>query len=146
MVRNFLWVALIAVMFAACAGNSSSTMVLSAREKDASSLSPCLPSDIRLQDVVYARAVKWYGGGRPPVVEKVTVAGKLKQIGARCLGGKLLDGSGREIRFYRLTGCWGNPPADYRDIMRKQGDAIRKLEEQYTVIKMTCNPSGVPVP
>lgn len=108
------------------------------------SLSQCLPSDIKLSDIVDAKLVTWYNDGRPPVVDKVTVEQKLIELKANCRENKIVDSSGKDIYFYRLTGCWGNPPAGYEDIMQKQQEKINKLKEQYTVIEMTCNPSGIP--
>jgi hypothetical protein len=70
---------------------------------------------------------------------------KLIAIKARCKKGKLVDASGREIRFYKLTGCWGNPPRDYQQILARQTEEIEKLRKRYTVIEMTCNPEGVQI-
>lgn len=33
---------------------------------------------------------------------------------------KLVDGTGREVYFYQLTGCWGNAPFNYQAILAKQ--------------------------
>ncbi len=99
----------------------------------------CLPPDVQLSSIVSAQAL---GGGK---VVKVTVQQTLNQIGAQCRSGTLVDSTGREIRFYPLTGCWGNPPDNSQDILQRQQAAIAKLKEQYTVIEMTCNPSGLPL-
>ena len=110
------------------------------------SLSPCL-SDASLDAVVDSKIVTWYNDGRPPVIDKVTVEQKLAELKASCRSdNKLVDGSGKEITFYHLIGCWGNPPYDYQEILKKQEDEIHKLKEQYTVVEMTCNPSGIPIP
>jgi len=77
---------------------------------------------------------------------QVTVEQKLRELRARCRRGKLVDASGREIYFYRLQGCWGNPPEDYQQILQRQQQEIQRLKKRYTVIEMTCNPSGVPIP
>ncbi len=102
-------------------------------------LGVCLPPDVQLSSIVSAQAL---GGGK---VVKVTVQQTLDQIGAQCRSGTLVDSTGREIRFYPLTGCWGNPPDKSQDILQRQQAAIAKLKEQYTVIEMTCNPSGLPL-
>jgi hypothetical protein len=75
-------------------------------------------------------------------VKKITVEQKLKELGARCRRGKLVDARGREIRFYHLQGCWGNPPPDYLEILERQRKELETLKKSYTVIEMTCNTSG----
>ena len=98
----------------------------------------CLPSGIKLTDVVSAQLAR---PGKD--VKKITVGQKLAEMKAKCKRGKLVDRNGREIRFYRLKGCWGNPPMDYQEILQKQRDELEKLKKKYTVIEMTCNPDGV---
>ena len=98
----------------------------------------CLPEDTKLTDIVSASIVKPGAKSKKITVEQTLIAMK-----ARCKKSKLVDASGREIRFYRLTGCWGNPPADYQEILARQAEEIEKLKKQYTVIEMTCNPDGV---
>ncbi len=54
-------------------------------------------------------------------LHKVTVEQKLNELKATCNSdNKLVDGNGKQINFYPLTGCWGNPPFNYQDILRKQ--------------------------
>ena len=101
----------------------------------------CLPNDVKADDVVSIQTVASRSGGEE--VKKITVKQKLIELKARCKNGKLLDRSGKEIRFYRLTGCWGNPPADYQEILQQQSTEIESLKKQYTVIEMTCNPTAV---
>ena len=108
-------------------------------------LSRCLPSGIKLDDVVSAD-ISGYAKGQPVGLHKVTVEQKLTELNATCSNGELVDVSGKKISFYHLTGCWGNPPYNYQDILQNQRDEINKLKEQYTVIEMTCNPSGIPIP
>ena len=62
---------------------------------------------------------------------------------ARCRKGKLVDGTGREIYFFRLDGCWWNPPSDYLEILQRQEERLAKLRKRYTVVEMTCNPDGL---
>ena len=107
-----------------------------------SSLAKCLPSDIKLSDVVEVSRAR-DANGRPAGSSPITVAQKLHELGATCnSANKLVDGTGKEIVFYHLTGCWGNPPADYQEILQKQREEIARLKQQKTVIEMTCNPSG----
>lgn len=107
-----------------------------------SSLAKCLPPDIKLSDVVEAGRAREVNG-RPAGSSPVTVEQKLHGLGATCnSANRLVDGTGKEIVFYHLTGCWGNPPADYQEILQKQREEIARLKQQKTVIEMTCNPSG----
>src|ERR1700676_877857 len=79
-----------------------------------SSFAKCLPPDIQLSDPVDSAIA---GSA------KVTVEQRLNELSATCNhDNKLADGSGREIVFYHLTGCWGNPPENYQDILQKQRD------------------------
>jgi hypothetical protein len=74
--------------------------------------------------------------------QAITVQEKLASLKARCKRGKLVDGSGKQIYFFRLQGCWGNPPENYQEILDKQNRELLSLRKRYTVIEMTCNPSG----
>jgi len=109
-----------------------------------SNLSSCLPPSIKPTDIVSAKLISFL----PPNhynVKKVTVEQKLTELKASCgASGKLVDGMGREIYFYHLTGCWGNPPFNYQNILAKQRQELEQLRQHYTVIEMTCNPSGIP--
>ena len=100
--------------------------------------SACLPKDIKRTDIVSAPI------GKPGHANagRVTVEQKLKQIGARCRKGKLVDVDGKEVYFYRLQGCWGNPPPDYQEILERQRKELEALRQRYRVIEMTCNSSG----
>jgi hypothetical protein len=110
-----------------------------------SSLAACLPPGIKLSDVVEATSAR-IANGQPVGLDKVTVEQRLGELKATCSSdNKLIDGSGKQIVFYHLTGCWGNPPARADEILRKQREELDKLKQQYTVIEMTCNPSGTPI-
>lgn len=98
----------------------------------------CLPARIKPTDTVSAQRVRSSG-----VVKRITVEDKLTELNARCKRGKLVDASGKEIYFFRMTGCWGNPPADYQEILQRQNDELEKLKKRYTVIQMTCNQEGL---
>jgi hypothetical protein len=99
----------------------------------------CLPKDIKRSDVVSVALSK---PGRA-ASGKITVEQKLKELKARCRKGKLVDVSGKQIYFYRLQGCWGNPPEGYQEILSQQARELEKLRRRYRVIEMTCNPDGV---
>ena len=110
-----------------------------------SPLAKCLPPEIKLSDVVEATSAG-RPNAQPGESHSVTVEQRLNELKATCNSdNKLVDGNGKQIVFYHLTGCWGNPPENYQDILRKQRDEINKLKQQYTVIEMTCNPSGIPI-
>ncbi len=95
----------------------------------------CLPPNIKSDSVVSI------GIGR---ANKVTVSQKLDQLQAHCdRSGKLIDSAGKEIYFFPTTGCWGNPPADYQEILHQQQENIDHLKQTYDVIEMTCNPEGL---
>jgi hypothetical protein len=102
----------------------------------------CLPAEVKPDDVVSAVLISTGPAGE--VVKKVTVQEKLRELDASCREGKLVDGASREIYFYRLTGCWGMPPPDHEEILQRQTEELETLRKQYTVIEMTCNPSGMP--
>jgi hypothetical protein len=93
-------------------------------------LESCLPPGIALSELVS---------------QGLTVEARLAQLGARCKGDRLVDVSSREIRFYRLTGCWGNPPAGYPRLLERQRVELDELKRQYSVIEISCNPSGQPI-
>ena len=66
------------------------------------------------------------------------------QLKARCDNGRLVDDGGKEIRFYPLTGCWGNPPIDAPETLDRQRTELEELSRRYTVIEMTCYTDGDP--
>ena len=70
---------------------------------------------------------------------KITVGQTLRKLGAECWRGTLVDGRRKPIYFFDLQGCWGNPPADYLEILDQQKEEISKLRKKYTVIEMTCS-------
>jgi len=99
----------------------------------------CLPKGIEEEMVV---AVEQKG----QATKQITVKERLKQLKARCRGRKLVDSKGRQIYFYRLTGCWGKPPGDYQEILERQRKEISKLKKRYTLIEIPCNPKGELIP
>lgn len=112
-------------------------LVLSALLSPAGQFKKCLPEGTKLTDVVSSQTEN---SGKER--KKNTVNDKLVGLKARCKEGKLTDNSGREIRFYRLVGCWGNPPADYEEILERQQKEISELKKQFTVIEIPCASSG----
>jgi hypothetical protein len=109
-----------------------------------SNINSCLPPNIKLTDIVSTELIS-FSAANGYTVKKITVAQKLTDLQASCAAnGKLVDGTGREIYFYQLTGCWGNPPFNYQGLLAKQQQELQQLRQQYTVIEMTCNPSGIP--
>jgi len=94
--------------------------------------SVCLPAGLTL-DTVFSDAPQ-------PLSPKgdrraTTVREKLLQLRARCSGGRIYDSRGREIRFYRMQE-WGNPPADYQEVLERERRELEELEKSYTVVKM----------
>ncbi len=105
---------------------------------------PCLPSNVKEDSVVSTGQTASPTGKM--IIEKTTVAQSLKKLKAKCSHGKLVDGKRKPIVFYYLQGCWGNPPADYLEIMDRQREELSRLKSKNTVIQMTCNSSGMPTP
>ena len=115
--------------------NAALLVMLSPVLACAGNIDSCLPAGVKSTDVVGVRVERGKG-------MTVTVADKLKDLKARCRKHKLFDAKGREIRFYQLIGCWGNPPEDYQQQLARQATELAKLRKRYRVIEMTCNPSG----
>jgi len=90
----------------------------------------CLPKEVRLDQVV--------SYGRKPE-DNLTVAKKLIELKAKCSGKRLVDGKNREIRFFHVH-CWGNPPPNYLEIKEQEKTEFEKLQKDYTVITLGCNP------
>jgi preprotein translocase subunit SecF len=105
----------------------------------AQNYSSCLPKEFKETDVVSTKMV-----GKN--IEKTTIRQSLQKLKAKCSKGKLVDAKKREIKFYQLQGCWGNPPQDYLEIMENQRKEVAELKKKYTVIEITCNSSGYPIP
>ena len=97
----------------------------------------CLPADIK-QDSLIEVITRTTSHGL--VKDNVTVRDVLKKLRARCRKGKLIDGKGKPVRFFRLRGCWGTQPENYQEILEKQGKQIDDLKKRNTVIEIPCNP------
>jgi len=91
---------------------------------------PCLDTSIELADIV--------SFARDSNSKNVTVADRLVQLRAKCRRGRLLDRQNREIRFFKNE-CWGNPPANYQEILREKRREVVKLKRKYTVIEIACD-------
>jgi hypothetical protein len=104
-------------------------------------LGGCMPSAIDLNSVI---VVEDYKATRNKPVSQTTIKQRLSQLKARCKRGKLVDGKGKQIYFYSLIGCWGNPPADYLERLQHQAQEIQRLKKRYTVIQIPCAQSVDP--
>ena len=126
-----MWLRLICLMFLFCACASVQAQ---------SRWQSCLPSDVKADETA--------AGSQAAIIHpgaQVKIGQRLDQVRARCRRGKLVDGRGRQISFYRLAGCWGNPPADYLEIMQNQRSELKRLKRRYTVVEISCGPSDVRV-
>ena len=101
----------------------------------------CLPAGIKPDTIVTSERVMSKGSTS---IRTVTVGELLTKLRARCKKGKLVDGRGRSVYFYRLVGCWGNPPADYQELLEKQKNELTRLKRKYTVVEISCNQDGDP--
>jgi len=90
----------------------------------------CLPKEIKLEDIV-----SFSLDSKP----NVTVKDELSRLKAKCVNGKLVDEKGKEIKFFRPS-CWGNPPADYAEILERERKELAELQKKHTVIIFKCNP------
>ena len=97
----------------------------------------CLPADVSADEVISTEPAVPGKAAR-----QVTVKGKLDQLGARCRSKRIVDSKGKQIHFYRLTGCWGNPPENYEEILGNQQKELARLRRRYRVIEISCNSTG----
>jgi hypothetical protein len=95
----------------------------------------CLPDGVELSEIV-SRPVSQ---SEAESGKNITIGQTLARLKARCRKGKLVAANGREIYFYRLIGCWGNPPEDYQEQLAKQGRELQRLRKKFTVIEISCN-------
>lgn len=112
---------------------SSATLRVSAEPQPYS----CLSTSIKAGDVV--RVVELPSSSGDVVIKKITVGDSLKSMKAKCSKGKLVDSRKKEIKFFRIEGCWGNPPEDYLEIQARQRRELADLKKKYTVIEISCN-------
>jgi hypothetical protein len=102
-------------------------------ERARSSRLACLPEGLKLTDVVS------YRDKRKGSDEQTTVGEKLIELQARCRKGLLVDSKGREIKFFKFS-CFGNPPSDHEEIAQREREELDKLQKDYTVIVLDCDP------
>jgi hypothetical protein len=74
----------------------------------------------------------------------MTVREALIDARARCSHAKLVDGHDREIKFFVMQGCWGNPPAGYLEILDRQDKELALLRQTHTVIEIPCERGSKP--
>lgn len=108
-------------------------------ETAAASYDKCLPEGFAADTVVSVSRAQTGAGNK---VERETIKQRLDKMKAVCKDGKLLDESKKEIKFYQLQGCWGNPPQDYQEILDNQKKELDELKKKYAVVEVTCNASG----
>ena len=114
------------------------TPVVNARLANRDEIAKHLPADVKLDTVASCGDM-----GK----NKIIVEQELARVGAFIsTDGKLRSRSGREIYFHHMIGCWGNPPGNYMQLWEEENRTLERLRQQYTVITLTCNPSGMPVP
>jgi len=118
----------------------------SAVKKVAADFSVCLPKGITSETVVSAENLGFDKVKQTFRVASVNVKETLNRLGGRCAAGDLTDAGEKGIKFYRLQGCWGNPPFDYQEILNNQAKELTDLRKRFIVVELTCNPSGIPIP
>jgi hypothetical protein len=102
-------------------------------DESISSKFDCLPEGFKSSDIVSYRQKQKGSDAR------VTIENRLIELKARCKEGRLVDGKGREIKFFRFA-CYGNPPSDYEEIAQKEHEEFDKLQKDYTVVVLECDP------
>ncbi|HLN97282.1 MAG TPA: hypothetical protein VK208_02250 [Pyrinomonadaceae bacterium] len=95
----------------------------------------CLPDGISLDSPV---VVEPPTSGKQMAPAKLNVRARLIKLKAHCKRGKLLDGKNRQIYFYSLIGCWGNPPENYLELLQHQTEEVQRLKRKFTVIQIPC--------
>ena len=93
---------------------------------------PCLPEGFQLDDKMSASP--------KASMQPLTIKDKLVELKAHCKKGKLIDGKGKEIRFFKFT-CFGNPPDNYQEIVQKESQALADLQKRYKVLIIPCDRS-----
>lgn len=126
MVKTILGAALLGVSVF-CSGAASSNQ----------QFAKCLPAEIDPGSLV---VVERSSGSRHDTPSQVSVKTRLTQLKAYCKKGKLFA-NGKPVYFYNLVGCWGNPPEDYLEVLKRQAAEIQRLKKKYTVIQISCDGS-----
>lgn len=101
-----------------------------------------LPDGAKLTDKV--REVETDRDGKVVSDEIITVKQKLEKIGAKYEDGKLVDGEGKEIRFYKppMRGASQGFEEDQKQTER-DAEELKKLQEKYTVIILYVDPADI---
>jgi hypothetical protein len=118
---------LMILLMACCATNQKKPQFGKNMQTAASKQFDCLPNDVKPDDIVS------YGD------KNISVQEKLVELNADCVGGRLVDGKKREIRFYRVA-CFGNPPHNYDEIRQREQEEMARLRQLCTVVVIQCNP------
>ncbi|HEY0427098.1 MAG TPA: hypothetical protein VGC76_04750 [Pyrinomonadaceae bacterium] len=82
--------------------------------------------------------------GEVTSVKITTVEKRLNELKARYENEKLVDGNGREIRFFEPL-CRGVPASEEQEEADRKAkdEELSELEKKYTVIILQCDPSKV---
>lgn len=101
-----------------------------------------LPDGVKLTDEV--RVNKFNEDGIIISFELISVGQKLKQIGAKYVNGKLVDKTGKEIRFYKpqIPGASQGSSEDEKERKREE-KKLAELKEKFTVIEIFVNPFNI---
>jgi hypothetical protein len=102
----------------------------------------CLPEGRDLTDVVEFIP---NDSGELSTFQRVTLADTLERLGARCNGqNQLVDATNRGIHFHHQIGCGGAFPSP--ELLQQMAEDLAALQRDYTVISMTCQSLGQPIP
>ncbi len=99
-----------------------------------------LPENITLQTQVMKDVLD--SKGKAISSEVMTVEKRLNELKAKYKKGKLVDGKGREIRFYDSS-CGGvsQPLEENQKEQKDKAVGLADLKKKYTVIVLACDPS-----
>ena len=111
--------------------------------EDESKLLACLPESRKLTDI---SSVEGFADTPEEAnnLKKNTISDVLRKLRARCENNLLVDGKGKEIRFYNLKFCGGAAPS--QEIMSRETEKLEALQKKYAVVTITCNPDGALYP
>jgi hypothetical protein len=87
----------------------------------------CLPNTVSLQAATSVDR----RGDRPKIT---TVADTLKRLHAKCVDGRLVDRTGKEVRFYH-SHCFGAPTNYALETMKREREELEALRKKYLVIQ-----------
>ena len=146
---------LVAAGFLICAGACNALQVrptapapatIPPPDRSAVALSQCLPAGVKLSDEVGMKNTTDPSGH---ILEStpITLQEKLVELNAVCRSDRTLtDATGKKIDLYSDTACWqGVAPANSQELLAKQSNEVKALEQSYIVIEIPCN-GFVPIP